>query len=75
MQTLLDDGFIVSHLDGNHGSKYPRKEEFTGEGVPYLSANCIVNSQIDFTKAKYLSEQRANQFRKGISIDGDVYCT
>ena len=47
LQELLDTGAITGHLDGNHGSDYPRKEEFVPTGVPYISANCMVDQEID----------------------------
>jgi type I restriction enzyme S subunit len=72
LETLLERGWIESHLDGNHGSDYPRKEEFISEGVPYISANCLVNERIDMAKAKYLSPKRAALLRKGIAMNGDV---
>ncbi len=72
LETLLERGWIESHLDGNHGGDYPRKEEFIDEGVPYISANCLVNEQIDMSRAKYLSPVRAGKLRKGIAKDRDV---
>lgn len=72
LQKLIDRGMITYHLDGNHGSDYPRTEEFTSDGVPYIGANCIVGGKIDFTLAKYLSPERANRLRKGIAQNGDV---
>jgi type I restriction enzyme S subunit len=69
---LLQKGIIVSHLDGNHGGEYPRSEEFVREGVPYISANSILSGNVDFSKAKYLSLDRANRIRKGIAKSGDV---
>ncbi len=72
LQELLDTGAIVSHLDGNHGSEYPRKDEFVTEGVPYISANCIDGNEIDFDRAKYLTPERAARIRKGIARDRDV---
>ncbi|MBB5698501.1 restriction endonuclease subunit S [Sphingomonas yantingensis] len=72
LQQMLDAGMILSHLDGNHGENYPRKEEFVDEGVPYVSANCIKDGRIDLTLAKFLSEDRAAVFRKGVAQDGDV---
>lgn len=72
LQNLLDIGWIESHLDGNHGSDYPRKSEFTDAGVPYISANCICNGNLEFKKAKYLSVDRAAKLRKGIAKNGDV---
>lgn len=72
LQELLDRKWITSHLDGNHGGDYPRKDEFIQSGVPYISANCIVDDEIDFSKAKYLSPERASMLRKGIAKDNDV---
>jgi type I restriction enzyme S subunit len=72
LETLLERGWILSHLDGNHGGDYPRKEEFIGEGVPYISANCIDDDQVDMSCAKYLAPERAALLRKGIARDRDV---
>lgn len=72
IQKLIDKKFITSHLDGNHGSLYPRSEEFTKEGVPYVTANDFVNGKVDLTKCKCLPLERASQFKKGIAKDGDV---
>lgn len=72
LQELLDENYITSHLDGNHGSYYPRNDEFVAAGVPYISANCIDDDFIRFDNAKYLSEERANQITKGIAINGDI---
>tara|TARA_R110002012_G_scaffold299118_2_gene498020 strand:+ start:879 stop:2120 length:1242 start_codon:yes stop_codon:yes gene_type:complete len=72
LQELIDNNIILGHLDGNHGSLYPRKEEFIDKGVPYISANCIEGDSISFEKAKYLSFERAKQFKKGVAKNRDV---
>lgn len=72
LESLLEKGWIISHLDGNHGGDYPKKEEFLDCGVPYISANCIKEGKIDFNFAKYLSPKRAASLRKGIAINNDV---
>ncbi len=72
LQQLIDSGFITYHLDGNHGGDYPRSEEFVDTGVPYIGANCIANGNIDFSMAKYLTEERAGKLRKGIAQNEDV---
>ena len=72
LQTLIDAGDITYHLDGNHGGDYPKSEEFVADGIPYIGANCISNGKIDFTLAKYLTEERAGQLRKGIAQNDDV---
>ena len=72
IQELIDKRFIVGHLDGNHGSLYPRSEEFSDAGVPYISATSFNNGGIDFNRCKFLPEERAAQFKKGIARDGDI---
>jgi type I restriction enzyme S subunit len=72
LETLLERGWIESHLDGNHGSDYPRKDEFIDEGVPYISANCLDDDRVDMARAKYLAPRRAALLRKGIAKDNDV---
>ena len=69
---LITDSVILYHLDGNHGGDYPRSEEFVGAGVPYIGANAIINGNVDFSMAKYLTLERAKQLRKGIAQNNDV---
>lgn len=72
LQSLINDGVITYHLDGNHGGDYPRNEEFVDSGVPYIGANCISKGKVDFRYAKYLTSERAGKLRKGIAQNGDV---
>lgn len=72
IQQLIDDKIIISHLDGNHGELYPRAEEFSHEGIPYITANDFFDGLVDFKNCKYLPETRAKQFKKGVAKDGDI---
>ena len=72
LEQLLDKGWIQGHLDGNHGSDYPRKEEFVSSGVPYISANCLEGNDVVMSRCKYLSPVRASKLRKGIARNRDV---
>ena len=72
LQNMLDDGIITYHLDGNHGSDYPRNEEFVESGVSYISANCIIDDTVNLNLTKHLTEERAAKLRKGIAQDEDV---
>ncbi len=72
LETLLQRGWVEDHMDGNHGGDYPRKDEFINDGVLYISAKCIENETIDISRAKYLSESRARQLRKGFARHRDV---
>lgn len=71
---LIEDGTILEQSDGNHGELYPRSEEFTSEGIPYIAASSISSDgeSIDFNSTKFLPIERARQFRKGVTKAGDV---
>ncbi len=69
---LIEDKTILGHLDGNHGELYPRSSEFKEYGVPYIGANDFSYGFVSFDGCKYLSEDRARLFRKGVAKDGDV---
>lgn len=72
LQEMLDRKIILSHLDGNHGSNYPRAHEFLSEGIPYISATNLVDGKVDFKSIKYLSLEKAEKLTKGIAKNGDV---
>ena len=64
IQRLIDTGWLTGHLDGNHGELYPKAEEFSLEGVPYISANNFSNGIIDFEQCKKLPLERAKSLKK-----------
>jgi type I restriction enzyme S subunit len=72
VQQFIDEGFIVGHLDGNHGELYPRSDEFKSHGVSYIGANDFANGTVAFNRCKFLAPERADKFRKGVAKDGDV---
>ena len=69
---LIENKTILSHLDGNHGELYPRSNEFKSFGVPYIAANDFANGTVNFDTCKFLSEERAAKFKKGVAKSGDV---
>lgn len=70
---LLEKKVLLLHKDGNHGSMYPRAEEFGDEGVPFLSARCVSDGgEIQEQFIDRLQDQKANQLRIGWIEKGDV---
>ncbi len=69
---LIEKQYILGHLDGNHGELYPRSHEFKSYGVPYVGANDFEEGNVTFSRCKFLSDERAAKFRKGVARDGDV---
>lgn len=73
IEHLIADGSITVHKDGNHGSNYPRKEEFGEHGVPFLSATAIdENGQLIPGQVQYLNESKARTLKIGWIEQGDV---
>jgi type I restriction enzyme S subunit len=72
IESLLRSGALLGHQDGNHGSQYPRIEEFGTVGVPFLTAKLIEGGRIDISTAPRLAAERANELRVGFAQPGDV---
>jgi type I restriction enzyme, S subunit len=67
---LIDEKFILSHLDGNHGEQYPRSHEFKSYGVPYVGANDFAGEEVNFVHYKFLTAERAKRFSPSMSLTG-----
>lgn len=70
---LLEKKVLLLHKDGNHGSLYPRAEEFGEQGVPFLSARCVSDGgEIQEQFIDKLRDEKAHQLRIGWIEKGDV---
>ncbi len=74
IQSLIDDGVITAHKDGNYGSNYPRKHEFGDVGVPLLTAKLLndAGGRIDFEAAPRLATEKADKLTYGFIESDDV---
>lgn len=71
--SLIEKGVIIVHKDGNHGSKYPRANEFGDIGVPFLTAKLLDDrGNIDLAKAPRLADEKADKFTFGFIETDDV---
>ena len=73
IEEALESQMLLLHKDGNHGSSYPRAEDFGADGVPFISAKSIDDSGaiLDSLVAR-LSEEKAQSLRIGWLEPGDV---
>ena len=70
---LLKAKVLLLHKDGNHGSLYPRADDFSDSGVPFLSAKCINElGEIDEDRMEYLKTNVALKLKIGWIESGDV---
>lgn len=70
---LLECGALLLHKDGNHGSMYPKADDFGGTGVPFLSAKAVTeDGQIVNELVENLKEEKASKLSVGWIRRGDV---
>jgi type I restriction enzyme S subunit len=72
IESLLETGAITGHKDGNYGSLYPRADEFSSVGVPFLTAKSLRNGKVDIDNAPRLADERADKLPFGFIQPGDV---
>jgi type I restriction enzyme, S subunit len=73
---LYEERVIVDFADGNHGSQYPRAEDFGSKGVIFLTAQQISDDhRVDLQACPLLKESKARKLVKGWASEGDVLLT
>lgn len=73
---LYDRRVLVDYADGNHGSFYPRKEDFGSIGVPFLTAMQIgENWELGLSACPRLRNEKARLLTKGWARPNDVLLT
>lgn len=76
VRQLYDAGLLVDFADGNHGSDYPRAEDFGTDGVPFVTASQVTdNGDVLLGEAPCLSTSKASSLRKGWARGGDILLT
>ena len=68
-------GIIEKPLDGNHGNKHPKGNDYVKTGVPFIMANNLEDGKVDLTNCYFISKQQADSLDKGFAKDGDVLLT
>jgi type I restriction enzyme, S subunit len=73
---LYEAKALIDFADGNHGSAYPRKEDFSAVGVPFVTAQQITDSHlVDLRSSPRLRKSKAESLVKGWATQGDVLLT
>lgn len=68
-----NSGMTIS--DGNYSSKYPRREEFVDDGVPFIRANNLINGTVNDSDMYYITVKKHQELVKGHVKKGDVLIT
>lgn len=73
---LYNKNILLDFADGNHGSLYPRKDDFGSTGAIFLTASQIGdNWELELTECPRLNNEKASQLTKGWALAGDVILT
>ena len=61
--------------DGNHSSKYPKKDEMVESGIPFIRSTNIVNGALSDKDLVFLTEDKHKELKKGHLKTGDILIT
>lgn len=75
VKEAVKQGYIARPLDGNHGEKHPKGDDYVPEGVPFLMAQDLKDKRVDFTSCHFITEEQASTLKKGWAKEGDVLLT
>lgn len=75
VRDAVSEGYIARPLDGNHGEKHPKGDDYVESGVPFLMAQDLKDKQVDFGSCHFITEKQAKTLKKGWAKPGDVLIT
>ena len=75
IRNLVENKTILEIQDGNHGELHPKSIDFVNQGIPFVTADCIINNNVDYKKCKLLPSKFLKTLRIGFSKKDDVILT
>ena len=75
VRDAVKEGYIARPLDGNHGEKHPKGDDYVPTGVPFIMAQDLKDKRVDFENCHFITEKQAKTLKKGWAKTGDVLLT
>jgi len=75
VKDAIKEGYIARPLDGYHGEKHPKGEDYVPQGVPFIMAQDLRDKKVDFENCHFITETQAKTLKKGWAKTGDVLLT
>ena len=75
VRDAIAKGYIDRPLDGNHGEKHPKGDDYVTSGVPFIMAQDLKDKHVDFSGCHFITEKQAKTLKKGWAKTGDVLLT
>jgi type I restriction enzyme, S subunit len=69
---LLERDDILEIQDGNHGELHPKSSDFIEQGIPFITADCLIENKIDYKKCHLLPQKFLKILRIGFAKTNDV---
>ncbi len=69
---LITENKILEIQDGNHGELHPKSSDFIEIGVPFITADCLIENKIDYLKCNLLHKKFLELLRVGFAKKNDV---
>lgn len=65
-------GIFYSIFNGDRGENYPKAEEITDQGIPFLNAGDIRNGSVNLGSAKFVTQDKYNKMGGAKLRSGDI---
>lgn len=75
VRDAVKEGYIARPLDGNHGERHPKGDDYVPIGIPFIMAQDLKDKRVDFDSCHFISEKQAKTLKKGWAKPGDVLLT
>lgn len=72
VEELIEKNILYKPIDGNHGERHPKGDDFVAHGIPFVMASDLKNGFIDFNSCKYITKKQAEALQKGFAVEGDI---
>lgn len=72
---LIQNGVLEPPMDGNHGEKHPKTDDYVSIGIPFILVPDLKDGIVDLDNCNFISEEQAKNLKKGFSKTGDVLFT
>lgn len=72
VKDLVKLNILSKPLDGNHGERHPKGDDFISDGIPFIVAADLVKGKVNFDDCAFISLEQAKTLRKGFLENGDV---
>src|SRR5699024_7963231 len=65
-------GLFFSILNGDRGVNYPKAEEITQAGIPFINAGDVTERRVSLSQAKFVSEEKYESMGGAKLRQGDI---